>query len=86
MTDTTSAVPAERSPRRGDRFEHARLIVGSPKAGTARPAICTVTAVRGVSVYYRSESGMKWVTDRDRFAEKVGRYVPTEDERAGGAQ
>lgn len=43
---------------RGDRFEHARMIVGSPNAGTARPDVCTVTRVIVGTIYYRNESGM----------------------------
>jgi len=41
--------------RVGDRFEHAHQITGSPKAGTAQPVVCRVTAVRRYAVYYRPD-------------------------------
>jgi hypothetical protein len=44
--------------KRGDRFAHKSMIVGSPKAGTARPDICMVTRVARGMFYYRNESGM----------------------------
>jgi hypothetical protein len=58
-------------PKRGMTFPHARHIIGSPKAGTARPSICTVTRVTQTAVYYRSESGNLWNVDRDNFASVV---------------
>lgn len=54
--------------KRGMRFEHARYIIGSPKAGTARPDVCEITKVStssdggAQSVYYCTETGMFMVT------------------------
>ena len=62
-------------PKAGRRFEHSRYIVGSPKAGTARPDVCTVTRVTASTVYYRTENGMKMCQDRDAFAGSVGRWI-----------
>ena len=45
----------------GVRFVHRSMIIGSPKAGTARPDVCTVTRVAGRKYYYRNESGMLFV-------------------------
>jgi hypothetical protein len=59
----------------GARFEHARYIQGSPKAGTARPDICTVTRVATGTVYYRTETGMKMKQDIERFADSVKRWL-----------
>lgn len=63
------------TPTAGRRFEHARYIQGSPKAGTARPDVCTVTRVTAGTVYYRTETGMKMCQDRARFSESVGRWL-----------
>jgi len=61
--------------RPGQRFEHARYIQGSPKAGTARPDICTVTRVTSDTVYYKTETGMKVKTERARFADSVKGFI-----------
>lgn len=61
--------------RRGDQFEHARQITGSPKAGTARPDVCTVTRVTATAVYYRNSSRMLFWTAPERLAESVGRWL-----------
>jgi hypothetical protein len=65
-------------PRRGARFEHARFITGSPRAGTATPVLCTVTAVRGTTVYYRTDAGSKFRTDVATFPGVVGRWFDGE--------
>jgi hypothetical protein len=46
----------------GDTFAHPRYIQGSPKAGTARPDICTVTRIARGTVYYKTETGMRMKT------------------------
>jgi hypothetical protein len=55
--------------KRGATFTHARQITGSPKAGTARPVLMEITAVRRGSVYYRpaGTTGSGWVIERDRL-------------------
>ena len=63
-------------PKPGQRFEHSRYIIGSPKAGTARPDVCTVTRVTALTVYYRTEEGMKMKQDRDRFSDSVKQWIP----------
>lgn len=63
----------------GQRFEHARLIVGSPKAGTARPDVCRITKLSSSTVYYRNESGMSLKMPRSTFGSVVGRFIE-EDE------
>lgn len=64
------------TPKAGQRFEHAHYIQGSPKAGTARPDICTVTRVAAGTVYYRTETGMKMKQDIERFAASVKQWLP----------
>jgi hypothetical protein len=46
----------------GVTFAHPRFIQGSPKAGTARPDICTITRIARGVLYYRTESGMAMKT------------------------
>lgn len=61
----------------GARFEHNRLIIGSPKAGTARPEVCTITRVTAHSVWYRNESGMLLRRSRDAYFDRViRRWLP----------
>jgi hypothetical protein len=62
-------------PKAGRRFEHARYIQGSPKAGTARPDICTVTRVTAARVYYRTETGMRMFVTPDAFAASCKRWL-----------
>jgi hypothetical protein len=64
------------TPRPGARFEHARYIIGSPKASTARPDVCTVTRVTAGTVYYKTETGMKMCQDRARFDSSVKGWLP----------
>lgn len=59
------------TPRPGRRFEHARYIIGSPKAGTARPDICTVPRVTATVIYYRTETGMSMTQSRAGFGASV---------------
>jgi hypothetical protein len=66
---------ALRPVKAGQRFEHARYIQGSPKAGTAHPDVCTVTRVAQGTVYYRTETGMKMKQDESRFAASVKRWL-----------
>lgn len=65
---------------RGDRFEHARQIDGSPKAGTARPVVMVVTAVTRRAIYYRREdataTGAAWYSTPAAFESVVGRWLP----------
>ena len=62
--------------RRGLRFEHARYIQGSPKAGTARPDICTVTRVAAGTVYYRTETGNLMKAPMEYFlTDSLGRIL-----------
>ena len=58
-------------PKAGMTFNHARFIQGSPKAGTARPDVCTVTRVTKTTVYYRTETGMAMKTPREAFGASV---------------
>lgn len=60
------AAPA---PAVGSTFEHARQIVGSPKAGTSRPMVCTVTKVTATRVYFRNETGFLSHVPRNSFTE-----------------
>jgi hypothetical protein len=46
----------------GDTFAHPRFIQGSPKAGTARPDVCTITRIARGTVYYRTETGLSMKT------------------------
>lgn len=64
-----------KTPKPGMRFEHAHFIQGSPKAGTARPDVCTVTRVTKHTVFYWSETGMKLRADRNVFPEYVKRWI-----------
>jgi len=41
----------------GTTFAHAHQITGSPKAGTAKPAVCRITKITKLMVYFRNESG-----------------------------
>lgn len=61
----------------GMRFESRRMIEGSPKAGTARPVVCTVTMVRAGIVWYRTgPSGRaNWRHDLDRFDTVAARIL-----------
>lgn len=64
--------------KRGQRFEHARLIIGSPKAGTARPEVCTITRVVNnprPRVWYQNESGMRFVAEPEKLHEYVKRWL-----------
>lgn len=67
-----------RTLKRGQQFEHARFIVGSPKAGTARPDVCTITRVATKPtprVWYQNESGMKFHIDLHKLSAIVGRWL-----------
>jgi hypothetical protein len=67
----------------GSTFEHARLITGSPKAGTARPDVCRVTKITKTTVYYRNESGVSLRSNRDAFSAVVGRFLADDALRIG---
>lgn len=41
-----------RMPRAGDRFEYTRWIHGSPREGTATPAICEITRIDSGTAWY----------------------------------
>lgn len=67
-------------PKRGMRFEHARRITGSPKAGTAQAEVCEVTQTNQYTVYFKAvvdgrPVGVSWRKDRDRFHEIVLRVL-----------
>lgn len=62
----------------GARFEHSRLIIGSPRAGTARPDICTITRITKSTIYYRNESGMSLKYPRAEIGAVVKRFIDKE--------
>jgi hypothetical protein len=68
---------ADDRPRRGDKFEHARLIVRPPNAGP-RPDVCEVTSIRNGRVYYCTESGRLFSKPLAAFERSVGRWLTEE--------
>jgi hypothetical protein len=63
--------------KRGMRFEHARQITGSPKAGTAQPVVMRITRVTRTGVYYCCDAdGLgRWVIEPERMHAVVGRWL-----------
>lgn len=63
--------------KRGMRFEHARQITGSPKAGTAKPVVMRITRVTSYGIYYCcDEDGRgRWVVEPERIDAVVGRWL-----------
>jgi hypothetical protein len=63
----------------GDRFEHARQIDGSPKAGTARPVVMELTRVSDLSFWYRRADNLgapaSWVAERSKADTVVGKWL-----------
>jgi hypothetical protein len=80
MTGQEARPPEEggRTPKRGDRFVHARKMDGQ-----SRPLVCRVTQVRhsreGLRgwVIYRSHdgAGSKWTVDLDTFSDIVKEWL-----------
>lgn len=63
------------TPKRGDRFVHARQITRTSSAKDPVYEICTVTAVRKGLIYYHNSTGFKLYSRLETFPGEVREWL-----------